>query len=88
MLKSDIPIETPKGVVYAMLLRRTEVAAPVFPVTMDIEKAHRLLGHQSEEGTRNTAKYLGWTITNGAMPVCLPCTIGKAEQENTVKVNL
>jgi hypothetical protein len=52
----DIPIETPKGVVYAIYLRRSEVAAPALPTTMNIEKAHRLLGHQSEDATRKTAK--------------------------------
>ena len=44
-----------------------------------------MLGHQSEEATRATAKYLGWTITRGALKPCLPCTIGKAKQKNTVK---
>jgi hypothetical protein len=84
-LTFDIPVETPKGVVYAMYMRRTEVAAPAFPINMSIEKAHRLLGHQSEEATRKTAKHLGWNITKGALPVCLSCTIGKAKQKNTVK---
>ncbi len=52
---------------------------------MNIEKAHRLLGHQSEAATRKTANHLGWTITRGKMNTCLPCTIGKAKQKNTVK---
>jgi hypothetical protein len=54
VLKFDIPIETPKGVVYAMYVRRSEIAAPVMPTIMNIEKAHRVLGHQSEEATRKT----------------------------------
>jgi hypothetical protein len=54
VLKFDIPIVTPKGVVYAMYMRRTEVAASSVSTTMKIEKAHRLLGHQSEDTTRQT----------------------------------
>jgi hypothetical protein len=83
--KFDIPIETPKGVVYAMYVRRSEIAAPVMPTIMNIEKAHRVLGHQSEEATRKTAKYFGWTITRGGLQTCLPCTVGKAKQKSTVK---
>jgi hypothetical protein len=64
-LTFDIPIETPKGVVYAIYINRSEVAAPALPTTMSIEKAHHLLGHQSEDATRKTAKSLGWTITKG-----------------------
>jgi hypothetical protein len=82
VLKFDIPIVTPKGVVYAMYMRRTEVAASSVSTNMKIEKAHRLLGHQSEDTTRQTAKYLGWNITSGALQPCLPCTIGKAKQKN------
>jgi hypothetical protein len=38
-LSFDIPIETPKGVVYAIYLRRSEVAAPALPATMSIKNA-------------------------------------------------
>jgi hypothetical protein len=86
-LTFDIPIETPKGVVYAIYLNRSEVAAPALPTTMNIKKAHRLLGHQSEDATRKTAKSLEWTITKGSMTPCLPCTISKAKQKNTVKLS-
>jgi hypothetical protein len=86
-LKFDMPIETPKGVVYAMYMRRTEVAAPAMPTTMSIAKAHSLLGHQSEDATRKTAKHLGWDITRGSLKACLPCTIGKAKQKNTIKIS-
>jgi hypothetical protein len=64
-------------------MHRTEVATPAVPTTMNIEKAHRLLGHQSEDATRKTAKHLGWNITSGTVQTCLPCTIGKAKQKNT-----
>jgi hypothetical protein len=55
-LKFDIPIDTPEGVVFAMYAKRTEVGSAAVSTTMNIEKAHRLLGHQSEEATRKTAK--------------------------------
>jgi Reverse transcriptase (RNA-dependent DNA polymerase) len=86
----DVPIETPKGVVYAMRIHRTqrkEIATPALTTVMNVNKAHRLLGHQSESTTRKTAEYLGWRITRGTMEPCVPCTIGKAKQKNTVKVS-
>ena len=84
-VKFDIPIDTPEGIVFAMCAKRTEVGAAAVNASMDINKAHRLLGHQSEEATRKTAKHLGWTVTKGAMSPCLSCTIAKAKQKNTVK---
>ncbi len=85
VVKFDIPIDTPEGIVFAMCAKRTEVSAVAVNTTLNIDKAHRLLGHQSEEATRKTAKHLGWTITKGAMSPCLSCTIAKAKQKNTVK---
>jgi hypothetical protein len=67
-----------------MLMQRTEVATPAIPTTRSIEKAHRLQLHQS---TRKTAGHLGWTTTRGSMKTCLPCTIGKAKQKNTIKLS-
>jgi hypothetical protein len=87
VLKFDIPIVTPKGAVYAMYMRRTEVAASSVSTTMKIDIAHRLLGHQSEDATRKTAKCLEWNTRSGALQPCLPCTIGKAKQKNTVKTS-
>jgi hypothetical protein len=52
VLSFDIPIKTPKGIVYAMYVRRSEVAALALSTTMSIEKAHKLLGHQSEDGKK------------------------------------
>lgn len=85
VVKFDIPIDTPEGIVFAMCAKRTEVSAVAVNAPMNIDKAHRLLGHQSEEATRKTAKHLGWTISKGAMSPCLSCTIAKAKQKNTVK---
>jgi hypothetical protein len=58
VLSIDIPIKTPEGSVYAMYVRRSEVAAPALYTTMSIEKTHRLLGHQSEETTSKMAGIL------------------------------
>jgi hypothetical protein len=84
-LSFDIPVATPRGVVYAMYVRRSEIANPALVTTMTVEKAHCLLGHQSEDTTRKIAKYIGWEITKGALKPCLSCSIGKAKQKNTVK---
>jgi hypothetical protein len=84
-LSFDIPVATPKGVLYVMYVRRSEIANPALVTTMTVEKAHCLLGHQSEDTTRKIAKYIGWEITKGALKPCLSCSIGKAKQKNTVK---
>ena len=86
-LSFDIPIETPKKIVYAMYVRRSEIANPALATSMNVEKAHRILGHHSEETTRKIAKHLGWTMTKGSIKTCLPCTIGKARQKNTIKLS-
>jgi hypothetical protein len=85
VLTFDIPIETPTGVVFAMHIRRSEIGTPALHLPMNIEKAHRLLGHQSNEVARRTAKYTGWEITKGNMDPYLPCTISKSRQKNTNK---
>ena len=87
ILAFHIPIETPKGVVYAMYVRRSEISNPALVTTMNVEKAHCLLGHQSEDTTRKIAKHLGWTIVRGGLSTCLPCSIGKAKQKNTIKTS-
>jgi hypothetical protein len=61
----DIPMETSKEVVDMMYIHRTEFAAPALPAAMNIEIAHRFLGHQSEEATRKAAKQFSWIITRG-----------------------
>jgi hypothetical protein len=68
-----------------MCITRSEIAAPAMVTTMNVERAHCLLGHQSEELTRRSAHHLGWTLTKGSLKPYLPCTIGKAKQKNTVK---
>jgi hypothetical protein len=66
-------------------IKRTEIAAPALKLSMSMDKAHRLLGHISEETTRKTAKHLGWEIEKGTLNPCVSCTIGKAKQKNTAK---
>jgi hypothetical protein len=72
VLTFDIPIETPRGDVCAMYVRRSEVAAPALSTTMNIEKAHRLLGHQSGTTTKKIAKYLDGQLQEEAFKPALP----------------
>ena len=44
--------------------------------TMDINVAHRILGHPSEATTKSTAKKYGWTLT-GNLEKCDKCTLAK-----------
>ena len=48
-------------------------------------RAHEMLGHASEDTTRNTAKHLGWKLTGKWNP-CESCLIGKAKQKNVPKI--
>jgi hypothetical protein len=55
------------------------------PRKMSILAAHWMLGHKSEDSTRQTAKALGITIMRGSMPVCEACALSKAKQKNVPK---
>ena len=51
---------------------------------MNIMKAHDVLGHCSEEMTRDAAKSMGWNLTGPWRP-CEACSIAKAKQKNVPK---
>jgi hypothetical protein len=85
-VRFDIKIPTPKGAIYCMYFRRGgEVAAVASDQKLDLQTAHRRLGHCGEDMTRATAKALGWNINPGSLGPCLACTIGKAKQKNVPK---
>jgi hypothetical protein len=73
-------VRTTRGTVYVgrfVRLERTDGAKilganpTTKPRKMSILAAHRMLGHKSEESTRQTiTKALGITIMRGSMPVC------------------
>jgi hypothetical protein len=86
----DIVIPTPKGVLFAMYIRRnTEVAGATTDKrqTMTIQQAHDRLAHSGEENTRITAAELGWTIMRGMLKPCDACSTGKAKQKNVPKIS-
>jgi hypothetical protein len=94
----DIVIDTPKGAIYAMYLKRnTELASAAADGTMTtgrqqenqmtIKQAHDRFGHANEEATRAAAKHAGITITKGTLKVCEACAIAKARQKNVPKHN-
>ena len=92
----DIVINTPKGAIYAMYLKRdtemasaaTDVAQTGAHMTMTIKQAHERLGHANEEATRLAAKQLGIKITRGMLQVCEACARAKAKQKNVNKYNV
>jgi hypothetical protein len=51
-------------------------------IKMNIERAHAILGHSSEETTWRTAAALGMGITRGTLKTCKSCAIAKAKQKN------
>jgi hypothetical protein len=86
----DICIPTPKGVIFAMYLKRnaeiagasTDDKAAMMKIT--IQQAHDKLGHCGVDATRSAAKQLEWEIT-GTMKPCEACAAGKAKQKNLPK---
>ncbi len=49
---------------------------------MNIEQAHAILGHSSEDTTRRMAAVLNMLITRGTLKTCKSCAISKAKQKN------
>eukprot|EP00956_Cyclotella_meneghiniana_P028275 scaffold65232_cov49-Cyclotella_meneghiniana.AAC.7 len=92
-LKFDIVIKTPKGAIYATILKRNaEVAgAEIQKVEkvqkLTLEEAHKKLGHCDIEKARRTAKALGWHLSDGVMNPCASCAAGKAKQKNVPKAS-
>jgi hypothetical protein len=86
-VRFDIVIPTPKGALYCMYFKRASemaMSATESGTKMNIMKAHDLLGHCSEEMTRETAKEMGW-ILSGTWKPCEACAAGKAKQKNVPK---
>ena len=85
----DIKVHSPKGLIYAMYLKRdaelNNVAADDKKLNLTIKQAHEKLGHCSEDLTRQMAKSLGWQIVKGTMMPCESCAAGKAKQKNVPK---
>jgi hypothetical protein len=87
----DIVINTAKGAIFACRFIRSGVeladVGTEARTTMNISKAHGLLGHVNEESTRKTAKELGWVLTRGKLKPCLHCAKAKAKQKNVCKAS-
>jgi hypothetical protein len=85
----DIAIPTPKGMLFAMYIKREigkEMAqAMVDEKSIPIQLAHDRLGHPHEDMTRKKAKELGWTLSRGSLKPCDGCLAGKAKQKNVPK---
>ena len=86
----DIQIPTPKGMLYAMYVKRhenREVGNALRDggiVKMTFNEAHDKLGHMSNILTKATARQLGWHLT-GAVRPCESCAKAKAKQKNVPK---
>ena len=86
----DIQIPTPKGMLFAMYVKRhenREVGNALRDggiVKMTFNEAHDKLGHMSNILTKATARQLGWHLT-GAVRPCESCAKAKAKQKNVPK---
>ena len=80
----DIVILTVCGAIFACrFIQDADInaASTDVGVRLNIEKAHRLLGHGDKELTQHTAKQLGWVITRGNMKPCLACAKASKTKE-------
>ena len=90
----DICIPTPKGMLFAMYVKRAESEAEIgnagsdgsAGVKVSYMQAHERLGHMSSANTKAAAKELGWTLS-GVVKPCEPCAIAKAKQKNVPKTS-
>ena len=88
VIKFDIKVHTATGTIYACrYVRNTDISAAstAHGTTMNIQKAHELLGHSNEDATREMAKQLGWSITRGKLKPCIYCALAKAKQKKVKK---
>ena len=88
IINFDIVIPTARWAIYACrFIRDAELAATSTGIEtrMNINKAHTLLGHGSEDTTRQTALELRCTITQGTLQPCKHCAKSKAKQKNVSK---
>lgn len=85
----DIVVHTPKGAIFATMLKRqqefanAEVESTLRPISL--KEAHAKLGHCDIEKTKRTARKLGWDIKNTTMTPCASCAAGKAKQRAVPK---
>jgi hypothetical protein len=80
----DIVIPTPKGMLFAMYIKR-EIGKEMAQTMVDensipIQLAHDRLGHSHKDMTRKMAKELGRTLSRGSLKPCGGCLAGKAKQ--------
>ena len=59
------------------------MAATVSGTTLNVIKAHDLLGHCSKEMTQAATKLMGWVLTGSWKP-CKSCAAVKARKKNGV----
>eukprot|EP00957_Ditylum_brightwellii_P094654 7208416-Ditylum_brightwellii.AAC.1 len=78
-MKFDIRIPTKEGIIFAAYIKQFDpielanASAEVPPKKVNVNKAHKLLGHSDKNKTKATAKHLGWTITRGKLDTCKSC---------------
>ena len=86
IIRFDIIVKMAKGALYCGYFAREdgELAAvetgETPRVSMNVKRAHMLLGHCNEEATRKIAAHLGWEITRGTLRPCKDCAMAKARQ--------
>ena len=67
----DITIKTKRGQLFCVNIQR-EMELANAAIEISKQKAHRVLGHSSNEATIKTANALGWKLT-GYSSVCESC---------------
>ena len=76
----DIPVRTKEGVIWCINFQRLNPnnynsKAAFAKITMNVQKAHSLLGHMDEARTRKVCAHLNWKLTCGTLGPCKLCAI-------------
>ena len=88
VIRFDIPVSTPEGVLWCIYLQRLDSTstsneeATFVQVQYSIDKTHEILGHLSDTITRKICGHLDWKLSRGTLQPCESCGIGKATQRN------
>ena len=80
----DIVILTVCGAIFACrFIQDADInaASTDAGVRLNIDKAHRLMGHGDEDSTCQTTKHLNWVITCRNMKPYMACTKAKAKKK-------
>ena len=87
-LVCDIKVQTNKGFVFAIMLKRRQGPSSVRELTnLSYQELHDMYAHCNERETRKIADHFGIPISKESAKPCESCAVGKAKQKNVINKN-